>query len=136
MTTAEVVCEEIPIRRVRKGGVVAGTILIRFDGGPFATLGIGEGWVRKRKTGEPGFERYDVYDVRRLETDLPGRAFSLRRDPSAVKGPEDDEAYAALVADDRPMSVCSCRGFAAAETRGLACKHLVALTHLVETGRL
>jgi hypothetical protein len=74
------------------------------------------------------------YRVEESPSDMPGRAFLLFKiDAGSDQG---EERYACLVGPHN-ASRCECRGFASTSATGRGhCKHLAALTALIDAGKL
>jgi hypothetical protein len=119
----------VPITRVHKGELVESELYVEFFAHTRA-LAIGEGWSSKRQR----LKKVDLYAIEPFDT-TTGRAFRLVRSRQAVeRDPDGVTHYCVLIAGGQ--SSCDCKGFFAAETRQMECKHLAAVRWLVNEGHL
>jgi hypothetical protein len=72
-----------------------------------------------------------LYTLAEIPCGFNGRAFALTRDA-------DGQVYSVFVARNGQDSTCDCAGFSvtSGEPTGGRCKHLVAIRHLMDAGRL
>jgi hypothetical protein len=133
---AEPLTEFVPVARVKDGRAATEELTVTFrpaDGPVPAVLTIAGEWRPTKGT----FARWAEYRVRPIPSDLPGRAFRLDRDAEAVaRDPDGETFYHVLISDEPGGLTCDCKGFAAAQTRGLVCRHVAALNHLIASGAL
>lgn len=123
--SSDFIVEEIPVRRIRKGGWVEKILRLSWHE-PTKSLEIAGEWLKTQDR----YAEIDLYRVEPIEVQQPGfqgAGYILHRAQSAIDAdPNHVKRYETLVGPTAEKSSCSCRGHYKTEH----CKHEDALRWL------